>query len=96
MSKRIIGLGLVGTVWVASGIAFVVLLALEARQATPRVRHRLAEAPEWLRAHAPETSVPDWLRSRDEGNSSSELSALRDELREIRAIVEDRVPADAD
>ncbi len=96
MSKRIIGLGIVGTVWIASGVAFVVLAVLEARQATPRVRHRLAEAPQWLRAHAPETNVPDWLRNRDTGGSASELSALRDELREIRAIVEERVTADAD
>jgi hypothetical protein len=36
------------------------------------------------------------LRARDAGKSASELSALRDELREIRAIVEERVPADAD
>jgi hypothetical protein len=96
VSKLIIGLGIAGTVWVASGVAFVVLLLIEARKATPRVRHRLAEAPEWLRTHAPETGVSDWLRSRDAGDSSAELAALRDELREIRAIVGERVPADAD
>ena len=98
MSKLIIGLGITGTIWVVSGVAFVVLLVIEARKATPRVRHRLAEAPEWLRTHAPETRGPDWLgdRGSNAGDSSAELAALRDELREIRTIVEERVPADAD
>jgi hypothetical protein len=96
VSKLIIGLGITGTVWVVSGVAFVVLLLIEARKATPRVRHRLADAPEWLRTHAPESRVPDWLHSRDAGEDPSEVAALRDELREIRAIVEERVPADAD
>ncbi len=85
MSKLIIGLTITGTVWVASGIAFVVLLLIEARKAAPRVRHRMADAPDWLRAHAPEV-----------GGSSAELAALRDELRELRGIVEERVPAEAD
>jgi len=85
VSKLIIGLGITGTVWVASGVAFVVLLLIEGRRAAPRVRHRMADAPDWLRAHAPEV-----------GGSSAELAALRDELRELRAIVEERMPADAD
>ena len=96
MSKLVIGLGITGTVWVVSGVAFVVLLLIEARRATPRVRHRLAEAPEWLRAHAPETGVPDWLRAREARDVSEELAALRDELHEIRTIVDERVIADAD
>ncbi len=98
MSKLIIGLTITGTLWVASGIAFVVLLLIEARKATPRVRHRMAEAPDWLRAHAPESGVSEWLRARapEVRGSSAEVAALRDELRELRAIVEGRVPADAD
>ena len=96
MSKLIIGLGITGTVWVVSGAAFVALLLIEARRATPQVRHRLAEAPEWLRAHAPETGVPDWLRAREAGDVSEELAALRDEVREIRTIVDERMIADTD
>ena len=98
MSKIIIGLGITGTVWVFSSIAFVVLLLIEARKATPRVRHRLAEAPDWLRTHAPETRATDWLRDRGSNarDSSAELAALRDELGELRAIVGERVPADTD
>ncbi len=98
MSKLIIGLGITGTVWVASGVAFVVLLLIEARRATPRVRHRLAEAPGWLRTHTPETAVPDWLRDRGSvpANGSAELAALRDELNELRAVVEKSVPTDVD
>ena len=85
MSKLIIGLTITGTVWVASGVAFVVLLLIEVRKAAPRVRHQMADAPDWLRAHAPEV-----------GGSSVELAALRDELRDLRAIVEERAPADGD
>ncbi len=85
MSKLIIGLTITGTVWVASGVAFVVLLLIEGRRAAPRVRHRMEGAPDWLRAHAPEV-----------GGSSAELAALRDELRELRGIVEERVPGDVD
>jgi hypothetical protein len=67
--------------WVGSGVAFVVLLLIEARKATVRVRHRVAEASEWLRTHVPETGVSDWLRDRSSHarDSSAELAALRDE-----------------
>ncbi len=85
VTKVTIGLGVTATIWVVSSVAFVALLLVGARRATPRLGQRAAEVPAWLRTHAPEFK-----------GDEAELTALREELRELRTIVDERVPAPVD
>ncbi len=83
MTKVTIGLAVAATIWVVSSVAFAILLLVEARRVSPRVGQRVAEVPGWLKTHTPELK-----------GDEAELAALREELRELRSIVDERAPAD--
>lgn len=85
MSRLTLALFVTGAVWAASSVVLVVLLLVEGARATPLLRERAAEVPNWLRAHDPEAAARE-----------TELTALRDELRDLRARFEGRAPAAPD